>query len=182
MPASEVEILGEGPFEVARSKPRLCQGRKVSVDDFFHGPNLVELIVRHHETILWFFFPFIAGEICEDLDFFEIIFRDLNLHRYLRYESANLSQHSKNPETQDDFSKQNWQQTKLTIENFRQPPPQQSIYHFKEIVHPCPVSMSGFAVITSGPISKGYSGRGMSPCKWWLGKRDFASQHGAPQC
>ena len=81
----------------------------------------------------------------------------MNLHRYLRYESPNVSQHSKNPETQDDFSKQNWQQTKLRIENFRQPPPQQCIYHFKEIVHPCPVSMSGFAFITSGPISKGYS-------------------------
>ena len=122
MPASEVEILGEGPFEVARSKPRLCQGRKVSVDDFFHGPNLVELIFRHHETILWFIFPFIAGEICEDLDFFEIIFRDLNLHRYLRYESPNLSQHAKNPETQDDFSKQNWQQNKADNRKFQATP------------------------------------------------------------
>ena len=47
MPASEVENFcgdrrgrrGREPFEVARSSPRLFQGRKVPVDDFFHGPT-----------------------------------------------------------------------------------------------------------------------------------------------
>ena len=57
--------------------------------------------------------------------------------------------------------------------NFRQPPPQQCIYHFKEIVHPWPVSISRFCCHNFRTHFERDTPQRYVTMQWWLGKGGF---------